>query len=216
VTVTSDYFQSNESNEHGSPVEIVKAARLVMGGIDLDPASSAVFNTVVQAKKIFTRKDNGLAQEWSGRVFLNPPGGIIDKDGRRVFVKTKKREGCSVTGACGLPPGHKHEGIESSARKWWFKLAEEYKQGRVLCGVFVGFTLEILQTTQVDVPEGLLLPLDPKVGLCFPRSRLKFLAVDDDGGLLPGDQPVHSNFIAYVGSETFDFSEVFKKFGACR
>lgn len=56
-----------------SPREVVDVARTVLGAIDLDPASSAVANTVVQAAQFYTSEDNGLEQPWSGRVFLNPP-----------------------------------------------------------------------------------------------------------------------------------------------
>jgi hypothetical protein len=56
-----------------SPREVVDAARDVLGGIDLDPASCAVANTVVQAAHIYTVEDNGLRQPWRGRVWMNPP-----------------------------------------------------------------------------------------------------------------------------------------------
>lgn len=56
-----------------TPPAIVDAARKVMGGIDLDPATCEQANAVVQAAQIFTEDDNGLDQEWLGRVFLNPP-----------------------------------------------------------------------------------------------------------------------------------------------
>ena len=56
-----------------TPEVYLNAVRAVLGGIDLDPASSLEAQQRVQAARYFTAADNGLLQAWSGRVFLNPP-----------------------------------------------------------------------------------------------------------------------------------------------
>lgn len=59
--------------ERYTPPEYITAARKALGVIDLDPASNKIAQRTVKAKKFFTVKDDGLKQQWNGRVFLNPP-----------------------------------------------------------------------------------------------------------------------------------------------
>jgi DNA N-6-adenine-methyltransferase (Dam) len=66
---------SSEHNEWYTPAKYIEAVREVLGDIDLDPASSAQANAVVRAGEIFTQFDDGLAREWRGRFFMNPPYG---------------------------------------------------------------------------------------------------------------------------------------------
>jgi hypothetical protein len=69
--VRGTFFTGN--NEWHTPEKYIVLVREVIGDIDLDPASSAVANRTVKATKFFTETDNGLNQEWRGRIWLNPP-----------------------------------------------------------------------------------------------------------------------------------------------
>ena len=60
--------------EHFTPAEWVERARAVMGGIDTDPCSCEEAQKTVRAMRWYGVEDNGLAQPWTGRVFVNPPG----------------------------------------------------------------------------------------------------------------------------------------------
>lgn len=59
--------------ESYTPVQYLESARVVMGGIDLDPASNDMAQQDVQAATYYTVHDDGLSQEWHGRLWMNPP-----------------------------------------------------------------------------------------------------------------------------------------------
>jgi ParB family chromosome partitioning protein len=75
VAKLANPLHSSASNEWYTPANVVEAARAVMGEIDMDPASCGIANQIVRASLYFDEATDGLAQQWAGRVFLNPPGG---------------------------------------------------------------------------------------------------------------------------------------------
>jgi len=101
---THQLLTSSESNEWYTPAEYVDAARAVMGGIDLDPASNALANRTIQAARFYALADDGYAQPWGtvqhpARIWLNPPYG--------------------------------KEGGESNAARWVRRLLAVYELGHV-------------------------------------------------------------------------------------
>lgn len=79
--------QNSGENEWYTPPQYIEAARVVMGSIDLDPASSAVAQKTVKAKRWFGIDNDGLDKVWRGNVWLNPP---YAKDLISLFVAKLK------------------------------------------------------------------------------------------------------------------------------
>ena len=79
-------MKSSATPEHYTPAHIIELAREAMGCIDTDPASCVAANEIVQATEWYglnhpndTMRD-GLAREWHGRVWMNPPYGDVIGD----------------------------------------------------------------------------------------------------------------------------------------
>jgi hypothetical protein len=70
-------LMTSASEEWYTPAHIVEMARDVLGVIDLDPCTSEVANQTVKAAYVYTKDDDGLAQDWTGRVYMNPPYGDV-------------------------------------------------------------------------------------------------------------------------------------------
>lgn len=72
-------------NEWYTPPEYIAMARTVLGGIDVDPASSEIAQETIQAGQYYSLENDAFQHEWYGRVWLNPPysqpliGQFIDK-----------------------------------------------------------------------------------------------------------------------------------------
>lgn len=207
--MTDNARHSAATSEHYTPADIVEAARMTLGVIDLDPASNHIANRIVRANKYYTKEQNGFLQPWSGRVFLNPPGGWCDIYGRAVIKKTKERGPCTETGDCGLPVPHVHEGVDSSQKRWWQELVANWSTpGGVPDAIFVCFSIELLQSTQVD-PQG---PLPLEFPICYPARRVAYLK--PDGSV--GSSPPHASAIICVSRDsdiTMNFRTEFARLG---
>lgn len=215
-----DFRHSDDSVDHYTPFDITEAEHDVFGGIDFDPASCAAANRIVGARRFYTVADNGFSRIWRARTaHVNPPGGKCDVTGRPVYTATKKRRSCLETGSCGLPPGrrdgdvlipgHAHEGVTSSAKAWWFKLALSYELFDVESAFFICFNLDIFQTTQVKTPvfedpatgELRLLPTPLDFDFCIPSVRLEYLYEGEDGSLHSGKSPTHASAIILLSRD---------------
>lgn len=205
----------SKSVEHFTPEAIVSAAREVLGEIDLDPASCARANERVRAREFFDESHDGLAREWHGAIFHNPPGGAPSPRWSSVYES------------------------RSSAVVWWRKLVTEFQLGHVHGAIFVGFNLEILQSSQ-----GSAWPCVLDFPICVPNRRLRFdveadalaaalraerqgaserrVSVIDEklkflnqhhGEIVSGDQPTHANVIVLAGGDVQRFQSSFSVIG---
>lgn len=175
-----------DSPEWYSPSPFVEAAREVMGGIDLDPASHEEANRIVCAERYFTAEDDGLTQAWHGRVFLNPPSGLV--------------------------------------RPFWEKLRRQFLGQQVAQAVWIGYSLEQLQTLQSGIHG--LTPND--FPICVTAKRIAFVENQAKReariakllaqGKKPNlkSSPSHANYISYLGPNKDRFEAVFSPFGQVR
>jgi phage N-6-adenine-methyltransferase len=113
-STTRALLSQSDQNDWRTPRKYLEAAHAVMGGIDLDPASSTEANETVKAAAFYTETDNGLEKPWKGRVWLNPPYG----GEARLFVERllKEYQVGNVTAAILLVNSHPTE------TKWFQQL----------------------------------------------------------------------------------------------
>jgi DNA N-6-adenine-methyltransferase (Dam) len=124
MQVASDFFAtrarglayySSISQVWHTDGEYIEAARRVLGGIDLDPASDAKANKTVRAKSFLTKEDGGLKRRpWYGRVWMNPPFGRDGQAGRWANALIEEYESGHVSAAIMLLNGRNFDHV-------WFR-----------------------------------------------------------------------------------------------
>lgn len=171
-----------------TPQDVIDRATRTLGGIDLDPASSAAGNARVVAREYYgpdrdaEGAGDGLTLPWT--VTHMHRGGTFENRPASVFVN---------------PPGGKFSkghalGGRSKTKLFWQKLVEERAAGHIKHAIFLFFSLEGLSNCQdasTSPTEGRS-PTDFLV--CIPKYRLKF--EPPPGVTAPG--PTHANAIVYV------------------
>lgn len=167
---------SSRNDSWMTPDYILDAARDVLGEIDFDPASTPSANLRVNAFRFYTAEDDALRDDAVWNC-------------RTCFLN---------------PPGGKLSG-KSLAALFWRRLEMEFAVGNIGQAIFVGFSLECLQTTQDGLGKSVV-----EYPICVPSSRIRFLDVDGK----PGAAPSHGNVIAYLGPNIDKFCKAFRHIGA--
>lgn len=199
--MSANVRHSSATNEHYTPAHVVELARQVLGGIVLDPFSSDEAQEVVMATAHWTLAGaraggcNGFTSQYGNvltpsTVFENSPGGSCDDAGFPIVDAKAGVAKCEHSGSCGLPAPHEHVGRHSAQKRAWQKLVAEREAGRVSAAVFVCFSLELLQTSQVDAVG----PLPTDFPTCYPRTRLRYV---QPGGEV-GKSPPHASCVVYL------------------
>jgi len=172
-------LQTSLNTEYYTDPQIVEAARRVMGGIDLDPASSSIANQTVQAARFFSASEHqitgisddglpvyfihwgGLLEEWHGRVWMNHPFGAPE---RQCSPNCSKRA-CQRRGfhLAAPQPGNNH---------WIQKLVDDYNAGRIsqACCITWASTSEAWFQ---PLYSGLMCFLVPRTGYLLPNGTKK-------------------------------------------
>jgi hypothetical protein len=112
-------FHTESSDDYGTPPAYCELSRVTLGGIDLDPSSSAYWNHwTVKAAKFYSAGDDFTTQKISGRVHWNPPS------------------------------GKGPDGKTSLPRLAWRMLVEAWRRGECKGAVWMGYSLEQLTLLQ--------------------------------------------------------------------
>lgn len=198
------------SAEWYTPPKYVEAARTVMGGIELDPFSCRLANEmIVRADRYMDKDYDSLRGDvcWQAETaIINPPGTcmVYTASGVKRFPRCG---GLSPRGNLRTVCGCRLVTLA------WEKLVASARAGTLGQAIWIGFSIEQLQTLQNSVADRS--PLD--FPFCVPRKRIHFVTIDPaTRAISKGGSPTHSNFVCGLGVNENKFREVFGVFGNTR
>lgn len=209
-------FHLGNSAEWGTPTELIESARVVLGEIDLDPATTEEINArTVRATSYLTAEHDSLTLQWRGRVFVNPPGSCPLELVPASAVAGGSRVDHVRRAVCGtearLSAGNRNPPCSCRlVPRFWERLVGEYVAGRVTAAIWIGFSLEQLAALQrADLGS----PMDYPLCVVGP-ARTRYL--DPAADFTPAGSPTHSSFVSYLGPRPSLFRAEFSKHGACK
>lgn len=201
--------QTSGDVEIYTPANIIEAARECMGGIDLDPASSAKANERVKAAMYCVapefdeigsigglplrsyRTEGGLDIDWPGRVWLNHPFGVPENGCSLDCEKERcKKRGWHTSESL---PGNE-DWIQKAIREHQIF---EHNEDHALCMICFASTSEAWFRPLLRFPQ------------CFLSPRTNYLR--PDGTIYRG--VTKGSVVTYMGPDLPAFASAFRHLG---
>lgn len=180
--------QNSSDVEYYTPSEILEAAHECMGGIDLDPASSARSNETVKALRWFGVEADGMFRTWDSRaLWMNHPFG-------------RAEEPCAED----CQKDHTHHSFPLYGNAAWINhLVKEYELGHAqqACNITFAATSEAWFQPLARRPQ------------CYLSPRTNYYVVGPDGKLAKKPGVTKGSVVTYFGPNVDRFAKAFAKLG---
>lgn len=191
--------------EYYTNYEIISLVHEMFGTIDLDPASNDLANITVQAKRIFTKEDNGLVKPWKANtLWLNHPfhkgeKACKPKKGRKKMCKKKN----CIPNKRGTTRGHCITEDIPSNLDWVKKLIGEHRAGHINESLNITFCNSSETWCQLLLSHGTT---------CFINGRTQYNNAEGK----PTKNVTKGSIVTYIGPRKELFKKIFSKIGVVK
>lgn len=193
ATPSSNINLTSGKVEWYTPRWITQPAQDMMGGIDLDPATSVKANQYgIHANRIYTAETNGLGKEWFGKVWLNHPFGKPEKPCSPLCTKKtcKKR-------------GHHNPAYKPGSIDWITHYLDQYTTGNITESITITYV-------SPDTAWGHKLFAYPNL---FFNKRIAYI---DGNTLKPINGVQKPSMLTYLGNNLTRFKLYFREYGTIK
>ena len=188
--------QTSGEVEYYTDPKILSAAREMLGGIDLDPASSYAANKYVRAKLYYGFSFHGafidgITKSWSGKIWMNHPFGRPETACVQPCARKEKN------------PKHICHSIHYLGNAVWInRLIEQFICKNVTEALCITYacTSEAWFQPLLDYPQ------------CFLSPRTNYFT--PDGKMKKG--VTKGSVITYLGPDIDGFAKIFQSFGVVK
>jgi len=192
MSVSADCVNTKSTQgRNATPLPIIKAAKSVLGEIELDPCSDDLINSEVGAKMIYTFEDDGFSKEWKAKtVWLNAPGTTFS------------------------------QGKQLKASAWYRKLLNHWIVGDIEAAIAIVYragSIGSLGNRILRLPI-CLTTAGVESEIVNGSGRLSFEIIEDGERVSQTSNTQSSMFILYPKDDDMiiNFSKVFSQFGVVK